>query len=79
MEATEARIRATELSGSMREHKRAIRQHRQALQSDGEQLASLRAICEEFGIALIIETPSVGRPHGSARPQDRIPQRNRHH
>ena len=66
MEAAEIRKQVDALRVKSQGHKRAIRRHRQALQESSRKLAGLRDYCEAHGIALIIENPSEGRPHGSA-------------
>lgn len=67
MDAPAMQDRVLDLEANIRWRKRLIRENRKALQSHGRELAELRKKCEEFGIELIIENPSEGRSHGSAR------------
>ncbi len=57
----ETRVQA--VKDRARYHKGKVRAHRQELRACMAELAKLRAICEEHGIQLIIE--SEGENHGS--------------
>ena len=70
MDATAMQDRASDLEANIRYRKRLIRENRKALQTHGRELAELRRKCEEFGIELIIENPSEGRPHGSVETEN---------
>ncbi len=71
MDATAMQDRASDLEENIRYRKRIIRENRKVLKTCGRELAELREKCQEFGIELIIENPSEGRPHGSAETENR--------
>ena len=61
-------LEADSLAEQVKLHKQAIRKHRVALHSCKDALAELRKVCEQHGIALIVEPKSVGsKPHGVNR------------